>query len=213
MASQETGMIYMTKIPYVLILLSSCSVINYGELPGVIKDAVVGVDIEVTDEFYNSQPYSFAKMKIGKSIVAITILSTVKDDTYLWLTADGERVYTRNGKIITTNGLQYDSEVLDTVNLGLSSFRDFDPNSDAYKQILVQLDNPHAIVKQSLTIKQMGIDNTFFNTMLYKESFTSGKLAWEKDNFYWVDTSGRVIKTEQHIHPSMPKVVIEFFYT
>jgi len=212
MALQETGMIYMIRIPLVLVLLSSCSAISFGNLPGIVKNSVIGVDIEITEEFYNSQPYSFAKMKIGKSIVAITILSKVSNGTYLWIAGDGERIYTRNGKIIMTEGLQHDVKVLDTINLGPASFRDFDPESVAFNEILLQLENPHAIIQQSLSFTKLGLDDSVFGAMLYKESFSAGKLAWNKDNFYWVDTTGRVIRTEQYIHPRMPKVVIDFYY-
>lgn len=202
----------MTKIPLVLLLLSSCSSINYGDLPGIVSDSIFGVDIEVTDELYDSQPYSFAKMNIGKSIVAITVLSQIKDDTYLWLTADGERIHTKNGKVVKTEGLKYDVEVLDPFNLGYISFKDIPSSSDRITEILLQLDNPHAIIQQSLFYNQIGIDESYFNSMLYKEGFSSGKLAWKEENSYWVDRAGRVIKTEQYIHPRLPKVVIEFFY-
>ena len=47
-------MIYMTKIPLILLTLSSCSMLSYGELPGLIKDSIVGVDFDVSEEFYNS---------------------------------------------------------------------------------------------------------------------------------------------------------------
>ena len=82
----------------------------------------------------------------------------------------------------------------------------------AFNEILLQLENPHAIIQQSLSFTKLGLDDSVFGAMLYKESFSAGKLAWNKDNFYWVDTTGRVIRTEQYIHPRMPKVVIDFYY-
>ena len=205
-------MTYMIRIPLVLLLLSSCSLISFGSLPAIVKNSVIGVDIEITDEFFNSQPYSFAKMKIGKSIVAITILSSVRNGTYLWVAGDGERIYTRNGKIVLTDGLKHDIEVLDADNLWVESFGDFDPESSGIYEILLQLNNPHAIVQQPISLKEYGIDDSFFSTMLYKESFSAGRLSWNKENSYWVDRSGRVIKTEQYIHPRLPKVSIEFYY-
>ena len=48
--------------------------------------------------------------------------------------------------------------------------------------------------------------------MLYEETFNSGKLAFNGINYYWVDPKGRVIKTEQNIHPKLPKVIIEFYF-
>ena len=59
---------------------------------------------------------------------------------------------------------------------------------------------------------EKGIDSEYFNSMLYEETFNSGKLAFDGTNYYWVDPKGRVIKTEQYIHPRLPKVVIEFYF-
>ena len=64
-------MIYMTKFVFTLLVLSSCSFIDYGQLPATIKDSIYGKDIVIDGEFFNRQKYSFAKIKIGKSIVAI----------------------------------------------------------------------------------------------------------------------------------------------
>lgn len=205
-------MICMTRIPIVLLFLSSCSAISYGELPGIIKESVFGVDFEVTNKFYDSQPYSFAKIKVGRSIVAITVLAKVQNGTYTWLSQDGERIYTRDGKIIETEGLAHDIKILDSNNLKPISFAEFTTNTVKFQEILLQLDKPHAIVNHSLSFSELGLDDSYFDTMLYKEAFDSGKLVWKNDNLYWVDTKGRVIKTEQHIHPMMPKITMEFYY-
>jgi len=202
----------MTRIPMVLLFLSSCSAISYSELPGLVKDSVFGVDFEVTNEFYDSQPYSFAKIKVGRSIVAITVLVKVQNGTYTWISQDGERIYTRDGKIIETDGLAHDIKILDSNNLKPIPFTEFTSNTMKYQEILLQLDRPHAIVSHFLSFSEVGVDSSYFNTMLYKEAFDSGKLAWKKDNLYWVDTEGRVIKTEQYIHPKMPKITMEFYY-
>lgn len=193
-------------------MLSSCSIISYGELPKLAKDAILGVDIEVTKEFYDSQPYSFAKINIGKSIVATIILAKVQNGTYLWVSADGERIYTRDGKIIRTEGLNNDSKILNLIDLDRFSFVNFHSTPTKAREIMLQLTNPHAIVSQSLYLKEIGIDSNYFNSMLYEESFDSGRLAWEEINRYWVDPRGRVMKSEQYIHPRLPKITIEFFY-
>lgn len=205
-------MISMTRIPLILLMLSSCSIISYGELPELAKGAILGVDIEVTKEFYDSQPYSFAKINIGKSIVATIILAKVQNGTYLWISADGERIYTRDGKIIRTEGLNNDSKILNLIDLDRFSFANFHSTPTKARTIMLQLSNPHAIVSQSFYIKEIGIDSSYFNSMLYEESFDSGRLAWEEINRYWVDPRGRVMKSEQYIHPRLPKITIEFFY-
>ncbi len=103
----------MIKLIIIVLILSSCSVISYGQLPGLIKDSLMGIDIIVDDEFYKAQNYSFAKIKIGRSLVAIAVLASANNEKYLWVSQDGVRIYTNNGRITETIGLQYDVRLLE----------------------------------------------------------------------------------------------------
>lgn len=206
-------MIYMTKFIFSLLVLSSCSFIDYGQLPATIKDSIYGKDIIIDDDFFNAQKYSFAKIRIGKSIVAIAVLASASKEEYLWISQDGARIHTNNGRIVKTFGLQHDVSTLDgSQNIKLTSFVNYDPSKLHRRNILLELSNPNAIIAQQFTLTEKGIDSKYFNSMLYTEDFTSGKLAFNGTNYYWVDPKGRVIKTEQFIHPSLPKVVIEFYF-
>lgn len=203
----------MTKFISTLLVISSCSYIDYGQLPATIKDSIYGQDIVIDDEFYNAQKYSFAKIKIGKSIVAIAVLASASEEKYLWISQDGARIYTNNGRITKTVGLNHDVSILDgSQNIKLTSFIDHDSDNLYRRNTLLELSNPHAIIAQEFTLTEEGIDSTYFNSMLYAEAFSSGKLAFSGINYYWVDPKGRVIKTEQFIHPNLPKVVIEFYF-
>ena len=57
-------------------------------------------DINISEEFYDQQEYSFAKIKVGRSSPVILSLAFIKDGIYEWVSADEERIYTLNGKII-----------------------------------------------------------------------------------------------------------------
>ena len=203
----------MIKLIVILLTLSSCSVISYGQLPGLIKDSIYGRDIIVDDEFYKAQNYSFAKIKIGRSLVAIAVLASANNEKYLWVSQDGARIYTNNGRITETLGLQYNVRVIEGIkDIKKSLFVDYN-SAEIYKRsALLELSNPHAIISQEFNLTEKGIDNEYFNSMLYEESFNSGKLAFSGTNYYWVDPKGRVIKTEQNIHPILPKIIIEFYY-
>ena len=203
----------MIKLPLVLLAISSCSVISYGELPLLIKDSIVGKDIEVTKDFYDSQLYSFSKIKIGRSTVAITVLASIENGRYLWVSQDGERIYTVNGKISETFGLKHNIKTLSGLGRSPSfSYKDIGLAQTNQSNYLLELSNPPAIIAQQSTLINKGIDENYFNAMLYEEIFTSGNLAFKGSNYYWVDPLGRVIKSEQAIHPRLPKVTIEFFY-
>ena len=203
----------MTRLIAILLALSSCSVISYGQLPGLIKDSVFGRDIIVDDEFYKAQNFSFAKIKIGRSLVAIAVLASANNEKYLWVSQDGARIFTNNGRITQTLGLQYNIRVLEgDKDIKKSLFIDYNSAEINKRAVLLELSNPHAIISQEFNLIEKGIDSEYFNSMLYEESFNSGKLAFDGINSYWVDPKGRVIKTEQNIHPRLPKVVIEFYF-
>ena len=93
-----------------------------------------------------------------------------------------------------------------------SLFIDYNSAEINKRAVLLELSNPHAIISQEFNLIEKGIDSEYFNSMLYEESFNSGKLSFSGANSYWVDPKGRVIKTEQKIHPKLPKVVIEFYF-
>ena len=206
-------MTYMTKFIFTLLVLSSCSFIDYGQLPATIKDSIYGKDIIIDDEFYNAQKYSFAKIRIGKSIVAIAVLASASKEKYVWISQDGARIHTNNGRIVKTVGLQNNVSTLDgSQDIKFTSFINYKPSMLYRRNTLLELSNPNAIIAQEFTLTEKGIDSKYFNSMLYTEDFTSGKLAFSGTNYYWVDPKGRVIKTEQFIHPSLPKVVIEFYF-
>ena len=211
-ASQEAGRIYMIRLILVLFLVSSCSYINYGELPQVLRTSVFGVDIKIDQAFYDSQDYSFLKINIGKSVVAVLVLAEVIDDQYTWVSENNEKIITQHGRIIDTYGLTYDVSILDAFNLApVHQKKDSD--------LLRQLRSPEALVHQSSSIDNIGLDHSYkhlnesTSSALYIENMHTDILKWKFKNKYWVNLdNGRVLKSEQFIHPHLPLISLEFFY-
>ena len=116
-------------------------------------------DIEITNEFFQTQPYSFAKVNIGRNIVAITVLASIKDDVYLWVSSDNERIYTKNGKIIETFGLKHDIKYLNMEDIHFQRFSAFE--SSVNNTLLLELDDPKAVINYSYEIDELGIDPDF----------------------------------------------------
>ena len=70
----------MTKNKSLLFLiiasLTSCNYISYSQLVPMIRTATVGVpDVIIDDVYISAKEYSFAKVKIGRSGIAIMTLS------------------------------------------------------------------------------------------------------------------------------------------
>lgn len=211
MAYQGTGLIYMIRIIIILLSLSSCSYINYGQLPQLIKTSYFGVDFEVNQSFYDSQKYSFMKINLGKSVVATMVLSDVDGDRYTWISESNERIITQHGRILETYGLAYDSIILNGFNLNRV-------HEEKDSEILLNLKSPSAIVQQNYTIKNLGKDTDYVHLTeeaplrLYVETINTDVLKWTIENKYWLNQNNRVLRSEQYIHPKMPLVQLEFYY-
>lgn len=191
------------------LLVSSCSYISYGQLPELLVQSVTGApDIAVTDNFIEQQQYSFAKFKMGKSVIAITVLAEIKGDTFLWISQDREKIYTKHGKIIETIGLSHDMKILD--------HGDIVPwQSRLANSALIEVFNPSAIISQDIEIKvinESAINGSKTEHDIFQEHFSSGRLSWSGINSFEINNEGLPIRTVQFIHPSLPQVEMEFFY-
>ncbi|MDC0512700.1 YjbF family lipoprotein [Gammaproteobacteria bacterium] len=180
-------------------------------MPQLIKTSIVGVDLSIDKGFYDSQEYSFMKINLGKSVVAIMVLSQVDDDIYTWVSESNERIITQNGRIIETSGLAYDMKIL-TPNALNPIYERKD------SEILLHFKSPEAIVQQRYSVTSFNQDTGYTHLIedafliLYHETIHTDVLTWNIENKYWLDKNNRVLKSEQLIHPKMPLVLLEFYY-
>ena len=176
----------MISIIIISIILSSCSYINYGQLPQLIKTTIVGVDISIDKGFYDSQEYSFLKINLGKSVVAIMVLSQVDDDLYTWISESNERIITQNGRIIETSGLAHDMKIL-TPNALNPIYERKD------SEILLHLKSPEAIIQQRYSVTSLNLDRDYEHLIedayltLYQETIHTDVLNWNIENKYWLN--------------------------
>jgi len=189
------------KLALVGLVLSSCSYISYSDTLPLIKTALVGIDdIEITDEFIAEREYSFAKFKMGRSGIAILTLAYVNDGIFEWVSASNEKIFTYNGKIIKTEGLINNINILNIDDLIESSYM-----TNKQYSFLVNLTNPSAIVEHK--------SQYAFNRSLITESVFIPSLNKNFENFYFInDSNGRIVRSIQSIHPRLPKIEIDFYY-
>jgi len=218
----ETGMIFMIKLHgYLmlsLVLISSgCSVFNnplvYKEVPGLIKTAVIGgKDYQITPEFYENFEFSFATFELGRAGSIVAVLEGVDRGILKWVTANDEHIYTYNGKIIKTNNVIF--------NINTFNYREFQfipLNSIAFD---IELYDPYKFVTSYTKLHEPKLKQVyrshlerFIDTDFYTEAFDIKEIGFKGSNKYWVSKeNGRVVKTEQRIHPYFKKITIEFYY-
>ena len=197
---------YVTYIFGMLLVCSSCSYISYNQVLPLIKSATLGdSDIALTEEFIAKQPYSFARVDLGKAANIIMVLQRVDNNFYTWVSSTGEKVTTLNGKIIKTEGLPHNLEFLNPTKFKLFSEK---PNYSGTYDLLLK--DPRAFVEQDFSIS---IIQNSPSELLIEEKIIMTILNRKYSNFYWVDKkSGKVIKTKQVINPKLPNVRLDFIY-
>lgn len=192
-------------ILFTTIVLSSCTGFDYFQAAPLLKNSVMGYqDTVITDQFINQQEYSFAKIKIGKSSPVILSLAYIENDVYEWISGDGERVYTLNGKIIKTVGLVHNFHLITSKELPSLSLLPITQSR------LVELTNPDAFISQTASIK---VENENQSLITISEEITTNIINWEFTNTYLIESeSGLVVQSIQYIHPKLSKFAIEYFY-
>lgn len=198
-------MIYMIKKYQVLTILSiliiySCSNIPISNLAPLLKTVIVGnKSIEVNEDVIASRSFSFIKVDIGRNSSAILSLLKINDGILIWSSGEGIRLYTLNGKIIRTEGLEY--------NLDFISRPTFNLQSKVYKNYLF-FRNPDAQVTQ---ISKLTRNDKYPNE--FTENFEIVGLRWKKENVYMLDNANKmVIYSEQWVHPKLPKFKLSYYY-
>ena len=194
-----------------LMLLPSCSFISYSQVIPLVKTATLGVaDITISEDFISEMKYSFAKVNLGKSGVAIMVLSDVDNGIYEWVSSSGEKLTTYNGKIVKASGTSFDFEVYD--------FRKFELLGSNTLEILLDFDvmlkSPHAFISQLSSISsKILIEDDRFNGVdeYFEEVVNTANFKWRYKNYYW-KSSGRVTKSQQTVHPMHPDVTITYYY-
>ena len=197
---------YSAYIFGVLLICSSCSSISYNQVLPLIKSATLGdSDIVLTEDYIAKQPYSFARVDLGKGANIIMVLQKIDNNFYTWVSSTGEKVITLNGKIIKTEGLPHNLEFLNPTKFKLFSE---EPNYSGTYDLLLR--DPRAFVEQGFSIS---IIQNSLSELLIEEKITMTILNTKYSNFYWVDKkSGKVIKTKQAINPKLPNVRLDFIY-
>ena len=191
----------MTKYIFIsLLVFSSCASLDYKEIYNLSKNSLFGVDdIEINQDLINEIQYSFIKVRIGKSRIAIMPLAEINENIYKWVGSDSI-IYTLDGKIVKTIGLDHN---IDLVN-------------KTQKQAIIFLRNPDAMITQKISyeIKDLDIVNSNSQYDLINEEFHTVDFKWSGKNTYIRDKkSGLYFKSTQEIHPRLEKISLDFVYT
>lgn len=204
-------MIYMIKKTYILILIliTSCANLNttFSTSPFVplISNLFVGGEsIELSDEYISNQPYSFLRADFGQGSNVIMVLQKIENGLYTWTSEYQEKITTYNGKIIKTQGLNHNIEIMNP-----SKFKYFSNSNNYIGVFNTLLKEPTAFIEQQFAISMIEQSET----LLFEEKIYIEPLNQRYSNFYWLDgKTGQAVKTKQKIHPDLPTIRLDFIY-
>lgn len=200
----------MTKIIFLinLFIISSCSALsNYIDTGSFLYDSYRGDDL-VSKSLFSSKEFSFISVKSNFISHSLLVLLQHEDNVSEWIDADGSKLITSEGRIITTLGLDHDMSMFLT---------DYSINEGNYHG-RISFYNPNArnLLFSSL-IRNVGDEYIeYLGEKLLTQKFIeyivipSIKVSYE--NIYWKGLDGNVVKTYQKTHPLDKQKKITFYY-
>jgi hypothetical protein len=202
----------MIRIVFVVLFLNSCGnlPITYIQNFSSVNSVVFGFpDYEVTEEIFNDYENSFIKVRFGRGPHAILILAYAEDNVYEWIGADSVKIYTLNGRIIKTVGLDSNIEILrPSDNIFLAS--DVYETVNLFNPDLISSTIHRSMNSRKATIKRLG---SSIQVNRIEESFDLDLIGWSGVNLYYQNTTtGQIESSEQRIHPRLPIVKIEYYF-
>lgn len=215
MQSIEAGMKFMNKkfLLFIILMVSSCGVLKAPEYASLIRTIFVGAeDIIVDQKFYDNQQFSFAKISLGRSKTAIITLGFVEEDILQWFSSSQSAIYTQNGKIVSLVDFPND------MRLSSASKIEFRKTINQSNVINFNLKDPQGFFTQDSYLKFEKYEDIQYlqknlNAELYSETIRTNGLSWNFVNLYWIDPiSGRVLRSEQSVHPRLPRINITYYY-
>ena len=209
---------FLRLLPLIFIL--SCSSFSSNNIaPGyletyrTVKQALIGFEeSSISREIVDNIPYASMTVKIGKGPLGLMILESIRDDEYIWVTADPIYIVLRNGRIIKTKGLGNDlkSIIYPKVDFKVILKEGFPKFKTYYSYSNPDLSNLELEFIYSVKGKEeIRILDRSYSLTLVNERIFNQQLGWDFINSYGVDEKGFVMKSLQTITPKLPKFELQ----
>ena len=206
-------MTFMIKKLFVLTLvcfsLVSCSSLTITQSFKILNGYFFGYEADsVSKEFFDTFDASFARVKFGGGQSVYLVLAYANPGSYEWRSSDNISIFTSNGQIIKTVGLEKDVEY-DSFDINIQK-------DDIWTKFTFK--NPSLYGLEALnTFKEEGkfTYSRFGNEIelsQISQNIYINEIRFKASNTYYIDDKGVVLLTTQKIHPMYPKITSEFFY-
>ena len=201
-----------------IILISSCSNIPlsyYKSSYEALRESLLKLDsVELNESYMKEKRFPILKLRFGSSRSIIMVLVDETDEVKRWISADKIFIYTYKGKVIETKGMQNDFKINDY------SF----PNqiTDGSKYIdtyIIDFFEPKLLNQYAMStfeiMESKKIDHPVkgrdpISASRVKETVEIDGINLRYKNVFYFNSEGKLLRTEQKIHPFLNKVSIDF---
>ena len=206
----------------ILLLLSSCSQ-KIKNINQTISFAFLGTtDIDKSSNYINELPYASIYARIGDNSQLFMVLAFAEKNhiTNLlqmkWVSNDRGMLITENGRLVKTinlpngNLLNIHSDEPDPLSLGLH----LNQTPKNWSRKIDWLPGYHIGYQLDSTFKfdnsqKIKVNGTLISTLMFIETVTVKEIHYQYKNTFWINPhSGKVIKSQQYIAPSLPLIEI-----
>lgn len=174
-------------------------------------------DIEI-DENIKNIPYAMQLVEMGGQ-QALMILAFSDKQRLTWVDSQNNSLVTLDGKIIQTNGLENDIEVMnppEILKIASGIFKNFDGNFDHNSFIrfkdpttnFLEINYSYKLVNKTGDYFIRRIDGEKIKYNILEEYFNVPSIRWSGKNTYWVSDQS-ILKSKQSIFPFSNKYHLE----
>tara|TARA_B100000989_G_scaffold292091_1_gene267460 strand:- start:297 stop:908 length:612 start_codon:yes stop_codon:yes gene_type:complete len=201
-------MTLIIRLVFLLLFTTSCSFMDKENLL-IVKNSITGYPQNIiTEQMFLSQKFSFAEVSLGRGPSAILSLRSIENNIFEWQSADGIIIYTYNGFVVKTFGLDNDIE---TNFKSLEFETPLIQNVSFLRPPLYGIDFELSVLERSQKLIKKGWVNLDTQQILISKSVPF--LRWKSIEKFWINKETNLVeKTIQHIHPQLPPIKITFYY-
>lgn len=201
-----------------IILISSCSNIPlsyYKSSYEALRESLLKLDsVELNETYMKEKKFPILKLRFGSSRSIILVLVDETDEIKRWISADKIFIYTYKGKVIETKGMQNDFKINDY------SFPNQITDGSKYIDTYIidffepKLLNQYAIstfeIMESKKIDHPVKGRDPISASRVKETVEIDGINLRYKNVFYFNSEGKLLRTEQKIHPFLNKLSIDF---
>lgn len=180
-----------------------------------VKEAFFNLDSqELTEDYMRSKKYPIIRMRFGNSRSVILVLVNEVNGVRRWISADRIKIFTFNGKIISTEGLPNDFKVN-----GYEFPKDLQKENSTKRNYIVDFYEPRLLnlyatsiftIQESENISNPIIDRPNIEANKMEETVYIEGINSRFKNLYYFSKEGKILRSEQIIHPFLKRVSVDF---